>query len=100
MQQYIHGKSVYVVEFDTMPELPITGLTNEEKDYESLVRRVCGDNLNGLLGFTTKVHKLTYAQILTKAIEDGIITEPGKYALYKDHTNNRWEVFAVNEPSR
>ncbi len=34
MQQMIDKKSVYVVDFDTMPELPITWLTEGEKAYQ------------------------------------------------------------------
>lgn len=101
MQQTINGKSVFVVEFDTMPVLPITGLTDEEtlneRMYENIIKRVTGHNQNGLLGHSTKMWCMTYAEILTVAIEKGVITEPGKYGLYKDMANRRWEVFVINE---
>ena len=74
MQQTINGKSVFVVEFDTMPVTPITGLTDEETRNERM-----------------------YDNILTAAIETGVITTPGKYGLYKDVENRRWEVYVINE---
>lgn len=54
MLQTVAGREVFVVEFDTMPELPITWSTEEERPY---------------------------AQILGAAIMTGLITEPGKYGL-------------------
>lgn len=70
MHQVIDRKAVYVVEFDTMPELPITGLTEAEKMYRILV------------GGTLLPKRITYAEALTDAIETGIITEPGKYGIH------------------
>lgn len=101
MQQTINGKSVFVVEFDTMPVTPITGLTDEEtrneRMYDNILKRVTGWNQNGLLGHTTKMWCMSYAEILTAAIETGVITTPGKYGLYKDVENRRWEVYVINE---
>ena len=54
MLQIVDGQEVFVVEFDTMPALPITWNTPEEKPY---------------------------ALALQAAIQDGVITEPGKYGL-------------------
>lgn len=56
MLQTIEGKLVYVVEFDEIPELPITWNPDqpEEKDY---------------------------AQALARAIRLRMITEPGKYGI-------------------
>lgn len=54
MLQTIDGREVYVVEFDTMPELPITGVGDE----------------------------IPYARALTAAIAEGLITEPGKYGVH------------------
>jgi hypothetical protein len=63
MLQNVAGHLVYVVEFDTMPELPITGLG---------IDRV-------------------YAEILTDAIQNRVITKPGKYAL--ELTEQKAELF-------
>lgn len=57
MLQTVDGRHVYVVEFDTMPELPITWKDNQEA---------------------------LYAQALTDAIQNGVITEPGKYGISLD----------------
>lgn len=55
MLQNIDGRDVYVVEFDTMPSLPISWSTEEEKPY---------------------------ALALAHAIHTAVITKPGKYGLY------------------
>ena len=94
MLQTIAGKLVYVVEFDTMPELPITGMTQEEADYENILVGVCGKNYGLAHNLTNKE---AYAWILTQAIETGVITKPGKYGLHKDYKNNRWEVYGIPE---
>ncbi len=54
MLQTVANREVFVVEFDTMPALPITWNTPEEKPY---------------------------AQSLDDAIRVGTITEPGKYGI-------------------
>jgi hypothetical protein len=93
MLQTIDGKQVFVVEFDTVPETPITGLIHEEAVYETLLSRARG-----------YIHKMfdlqyprqgAYAEALTQAIEQGIITEGGKYAIHI--TGDRWEVARVIE---
>lgn len=96
MLQTIAGKLVYVVEFDTMPELPIVGLTEQEKGYTSILKRLVG-NLNGLLATATGLTDSKYAQVLTAAIISGVITEPGKYGLYIDHKTQNWEAFKIIE---
>jgi hypothetical protein len=58
MLQTVDGRRVYVVEFDTMPELPITWKDNQEA---------------------------LYAQALTDAIQNGVIKEPGKYGITLDN---------------
>lgn len=58
MLQTVDGKTVFVVDFDTLPTLPITYRTEEEKQY---------------------------ALILARAIQDGVITGPGKYGLEFEH---------------
>lgn len=107
MHQYIDGKSVYVVEFDTMPEMPITGLTLGEEAYDRILRQgpqaaqVAGLNriTRTLFGNTTLSlrERTTYAQALTHAIETGIVKEPGKYAIHLIHNENRYEIYKVNE---
>lgn len=58
MLQTVDGREVYVVEFDTMPELPITWMTQEEEPY---------------------------ARALAAAIHNKVVTEPGKYGVHIDH---------------
>lgn len=98
MRQVIDGKVMYVVEFDTIPELPITGLTEEEMEYENIVTKIVG-NLNGLLyGRVTRTS--LYARALQLAIETGVISEPGKYGihLYKTPRHlNGWNVYKIIE---
>lgn len=54
MLQTIHGVTMFIVDFDTMPEMPILWSNEEEKPY---------------------------ALALNAAITTGIITEPGKYGI-------------------
>lgn len=73
MFQTIDGKECYVVEFDTMPQLPITGSNQRE---------------------------MLYAQALTRAIVDGVISMPGKYALnvvVHDDLSIDYNVYLINE---
>lgn len=69
--QTVAGKLVYVVEFDTMPELPITGNGWEQP----------------------------YAAALTEAIVMKLIKRPGKYAIHIDFETNptRWDVHKIIE---
>lgn len=74
MLQTVDGKEVYVVEFDTMPKLPITHSTEEEKPY---------------------------ALALARAIHNKIITEPGKYGIeiveHEDLRATEYQVYKVEE---
>lgn len=54
MLQTVDNRTVFVVDFDTMPTLPITWNTAEEEPY---------------------------ARALVAAIQDGVITKPGKYGI-------------------
>lgn len=97
MHQVIDGKSVYVVDFDTMPQLPITGLTEGEEAYlKTLVEASQPDGITttmaGLLG---KHH--TYAEALTDAIQTGVITQPGKYAIYLVPGTDDYEIYTIIE---
>lgn len=58
MLQTFDGRLVFIVDFDTMPELPITWNNSEEEPY---------------------------AKALQAAIQDGVITKPGKYGIQIDH---------------
>ena len=93
MQQVIDGKVVEVVDFDTMPELPITGLTPEEA-HERFVT-------SALMGFEKSIEfmstRITYAQALTDAIKTGFITEPGKYGITLYHAKRQYDVFKIVE---
>ena len=70
MLQVIDDKTVYVVDFDTMPELPITGLTREEQVYDTLL--YAASYPHGPRA-ALATNKITYAQALTEAIENGIV---------------------------
>jgi hypothetical protein len=89
MHQVIDRKSVYVVEFDTMPELPITGLTHGERMYANLVGH--GSNNFLIQG------KIRYAEALTHAIETGVISEPGKYGINLVPGTANYEIYAIQE---
>lgn len=70
MIQEIDGKTVYVVEFDEMPKLPITGDTVEE---------------------------MLYAKAMTQAILDGVISKPGKYGIAVNLTTMNYNVYIIKE---
>jgi hypothetical protein len=72
MLQTIDGREVYVVEFDTMPELPITW--NADKPEEE-----------------------PYAQALARAIHEEMITEPGKYGVHIEKDTQIFYVFKIIE---
>jgi len=71
MLQVIHGIQLYIVDFDAMPELPVTGVGEEEP----------------------------YARALTDAIETGTITEPGKYGIQIMESEDRldYSIWAIKE---
>ena len=73
MLQMIENDQYYVVDFDTMPELPVQGST---------------------------VREMLYAQALTRAIVDGVITMPGKYAIHVtvgDDMKIDYKIYAITE---
>ena len=92
MLQLVDKKLVYVVDFDTMPELPIESLSKAERMYMNLVQFASG-TLGSLVVRDTKV---LYARALTNAIETGVITEPGKYGIYLGPSGS-YEIFKVVE---
>jgi hypothetical protein len=71
VRQIVDGYDVFVVDFDTMPQLPITGI-GEEKPY---------------------------AAALDAAIRTGIITEPGKYGIHIPSNDEpmRYSIFIIKE---
>lgn len=93
MHQTIDGKRVYVVEFDEMPPLPITGLTESEAFYEQML--LAFSNLGG----QSYVKRTTgdYARALTDAIKTGVITKPGKYGIHLVPGTNDYEIFEIKE---
>jgi len=72
MLQTVDGREVYVVEFDTMPKLPITWETDEEEPY---------------------------ALCLARAIHDEVITEPGKYGIEVKHDKDGklYSIYQIKE---
>jgi hypothetical protein len=97
MMQYIDGKFVEVVEFDTMPNLPITGLTEDEQRGEQY--KVAFAHLGG-----REYEPRTtgdYANALTDAIRTGVITKPGKYGIHIIPANvgndMRYEIYEIKE---
>jgi hypothetical protein len=70
MLRTIGHLDVFVVEFDTMPVLPITWTTEEEKPY---------------------------ALALARAIHEGQITEPGKYGIHVDPETKVYNIFKIVE---
>jgi hypothetical protein len=98
MHQVIEGKAVYVVEFDTMPELPITGLTDREEALQHLLYEAAyphGPQAT-LVGLFTK-DLPTIAQALTDALETGVITEPGKYGIHLVAGTTNYEIYKIVE---
>lgn len=97
MNQVIDGKSMYVVDFDTMPEMPITGLTETEATAE-----LAYEMAKGLRPEVAKLNIMRktgrYAAALNDAIKTGIITEPGKYGIYLVPGTDRYEIAKIIEP--
>ena len=91
MLQVIDKKTVYVVDFDTMPEIPITGLLPGEAMYKALT----GAPWTTGIGISRR--RPTYAEALTDAIETGVITKPGKYAIYLVPGTSNYEIYTINE---
>jgi hypothetical protein len=93
----LNGRTVYVVDFDTMPELPITGLTEEEAAYENSLEG--GSFPQGSFWTLARLfagRRITYAEALTDAIETGVIFEPGKYGIYlKPGPDREYEIYTI-----
>jgi hypothetical protein len=96
MLQKIGDLVVYVVEFDTMPELPITGLTVGEQAYEEMTQRASYPHGTMAMVDALVGRRITYAEALTDAIECGIITEPGKYGIHLGPRRD-YEIYKIIE---
>lgn len=100
MFQKLDGHTVYVVDLTPeLPELPIVGWLPGEKEYEAAISGggLLGRTIAFLCGTTSVGRtKSQYAEALQDAIETGIITKPGKYAIHIDGLN--YSIAAVNEP--
>jgi hypothetical protein len=70
--QTVDGRDVYVIDFATMPELPITAGSLEDAPY---------------------------AAALDDAIRTGVITEPGKYGIEIKGATDRidYSIYAIKE---
>lgn len=94
MLQEVDGKRVYVVEFDTMPETPVTGMTEDELVYQHLYN-LATFHQGGTVEWRVAG---AYAQALTHALENGIVTEPGKYAIeITSWANIEYMIYRVEE---
>ncbi len=69
MIQIVEGIPVYVVDLDTMPELPIVGTGIDQY----------------------------YAEALTDALRNGVVTKPGKYGIYINWHIDTYQVFEIRE---
>ncbi len=95
MLQVIEGKHVYVVDFDTMAELPIQGLTQTELIYETILTK-CRGFIHP--SFDREFNRTgRYARSLNDAFEKEIITEPGKYGIYLVPGTADYEIFKIVE---
>jgi hypothetical protein len=98
MHQVIDGKSVYVVNFDAMPALPITGLTLGEEAYQKLFYQASYPHgPSGTLAGMFAKPRPTYAEALTDAIKTGVIAEPGKYGIHLVPGTNNYEIYKIVE---
>lgn len=110
MLQEVDGRTVYVVDLKEIPQLPIVGFTEEERKYQEITDAVRRGAMVEMLDANVPTPLLylffgsdllardrsVYAIILQKAIEQELITEPGKYAL-EYRPNQDWFVYKVLE---
>jgi hypothetical protein len=78
--QKIQGRNVYVVDLPEIPQLPIYAI-----------------NRPALPAYNYKPELAPYAEALDAAIRQGIVSQPGKYAIEIDKSMNTWQIFAVQE---
>lgn len=69
MLQIVQGRAVYVVDLKTLPALPVVGTGYEQY----------------------------YAEALTRALLDGVVTEPGKYGieLYYEKGIQKYNIYLI-----
>lgn len=97
MLQVIDNVTVEVVDFDTMPVLPITGLTAGEQAYKDLCFAASYPHgIGATLAAQSK--SMTYAEALTHALETGVITEPGKYGIHLIPGTFSYKIYQIIEP--
>lgn len=71
MLQFVDGRQVYVVILHAMPDLPIVWDAPSQEPY---------------------------AKALTAAIQDGVITEPGKYGIQiHNDADKKYDIYAIKE---
>lgn len=92
-EQLLNDKIVYVVDFDEMPELPIRGHNYFARlRYDWIIQMVGGRFALSSPKMDKSDH---YAESLTLAIRNGIISEPGKYAIWMSDDLSRYEIYKV-----
>jgi len=93
--QVVDGKLVEVVEFNALPPLPIHGLTEAERVYEtarSMANGYFSPRFDPTFPTTGRC-----AEALDDAIRSGIITEGGKYAIHIVPGEDRYEIYGVTD---
>ena len=98
MYQQVNGVWVEVFEFDTMPGLPVYGLTEFEREQKEKLESMPFPSEeireDALKSFW---QQFKYAEALTKAIDDQVITEPGKYGIEIKPRTNEYVVYKIIE---
>jgi hypothetical protein len=93
MRQRIQGVDVEVIKLDNLPDLPITGLTRVEA-YNQFMRLHNPIGMGAQVGGTPLI---TYAEALNDALENGIISRPGKYGIWISETAAHYEIYEIKE---
>jgi len=92
-EQQLNGMTVMVVDFDEMPELPIRG----NNYFARLKYKMITSAFGGAMLSDRKDKSDHYAEALTLAIKNGIITQPGKYAIKLSEDLWNYEIYTVTE---
>lgn len=94
MYQQVQGIWMEIVDFDTLPELPIYGLTEQEATYATFLSKA--------RGFIHRIFDPSWtqngrcAEALTHAIETGVISGPGKYGIHFTSTND-YQIYKITD---
>lgn len=100
-EQELNGKTVMIVDFDEIPELPVYGPARSRRMYNRIVDAFSTHGMSlaqmtrAAVGIKTKEDH--YAEALTLAIETGIVSGPGKYAIWLSPDLSRYEIYGVFE---